>query len=61
MQHEFVRAINHGKVVKSQSFVTDKGTYRIDLIKFEDYIYFAKYQNDKIVECCNLNKMKVNK
>ena len=58
MLHEFTRAINHGKVIKSQTFVTDKGTYRIDLIKFEDHIYFVKYKGDKLVECCNLNKMK---
>lgn len=58
MLHEFHKAINRGKVIKSQSFVTDKGTYKINLIKFEDQIYFAKYQNDKIVEVCNLSKMK---
>lgn len=58
MQHIFVRAINHGKVVKTQTFVTDKGTYKIDLIRFEDDIYFVKYQAGKVVECCNLNKVK---
>ena len=56
MLHEFVRAINHGKVIKSQMFGTDKGIYKIDLIKFEDHIYFVKYKDDKVVECCNLNK-----
>lgn len=58
MQHIFTRAINHGKVIKTQSFVTDKGTYKIDLIRFEDDIYFVKYQDGKIVECCNLSKVK---
>ena len=58
MQHIFVKAINRGRVVKTQSFETDKGVYKIDLIQFENDIYFVKYQDGKIVECCNLSKVK---
>lgn len=59
MLHEFRRAINHGTVVKTQQFTTVEGNYRIDLIRFEDQVYFIKYKGDQIVECCNLSKMKV--
>lgn len=58
MLHIFTKAINHGKVVKTQSFETDKGVYKINLIRFEDDIYFVKYRDEKIVECCNLSKVK---
>lgn len=58
MIHEFHKALNHGKVIKSQKFETDKGVYKIDLIRYQEMIYMAKYQNDKIVEVCNLSKMK---
>ena len=59
MQHIFTKAINHGKVVKTQSFVTDKGTYKINFLKYENDIYFVKYQDDKLVEVCNLSADKV--
>lgn len=58
MLHIFTKAINHGKVVKTQSFETDKGVYKINLIRYENDIYFVKYQDEKIVECCNLSKVK---
>ena len=59
MLHEFRKAINRGVVVKSQKFTTkDDTVYRIDLIRFEFQVYFVKYKNDKIVECCNLNTIK---
>lgn len=61
MQHEFTSAVNHGQIVKTQSFETDKGKYDIHLIRWNDNVYFVKYQNGKIVECCNLNKMKAMK
>lgn len=59
MRHEFERAINDGTVVMSQSFVTDKGTYKIHIIRHNKYIYFVKYLNDNIVECRNLNKTRL--
>lgn len=58
MLHIFTKAINHGKVVKTQSFETDKGVYKINLIRYDNDIYFVKYQDEKIVECCNLSKVK---
>ena len=59
MRHEFVKALNHGKVIMTQTFVTEKGTYKIDIIRYEKYIYYMKYLNDNIVECRNLNKTRV--
>ena len=56
MQIEFVKAINHGKLVKSNTFVTELGEYKIDIVAYSDCIYFVKYKNGKLVECMNLSK-----
>lgn len=61
MRHEFARALIDGTVIMSQSFVTEKGTYKINIIRNNKYIYCMKYLNDNIVECRNLNKTRVTK
>ena len=56
MKPEFVEAATNGKVVKSQKFVTAKGTYEILLVRHNQKVYYFKLLNQKIVECRNLSK-----
>lgn len=57
MKMEYIDAIYDGEIVKTQTFVTDKGTYQVFLLRNEGDIYFYKYLNGKMVECCNLSKL----
>lgn len=59
MKMEFIKAARHGKVVKVQEFETDKGKYTINLVRYQDNIYFFKFLNGNIVECDDL-KLKRN-
>jgi hypothetical protein len=58
MRQDCMNAITEGKVIKTQSFETLKGTYAITLIRHKGEIFFYKYLNSKLVECCNLNQKK---
>ena len=57
MKQEFIKAVRHGKIIKQQTFPTEKGTYTINLVRYGSDIYFYKQLNEKIVEVCNLSKM----
>ena len=59
MKPENKKAIELGEVLKYQMFTTATGFYQIELIRYEDGIYFVKKLNGNIVECVNLNKVKV--
>lgn len=56
MKKVFENALNKGKLIKYQGFRTEKGKYAIGLICYRKDIYFFKWLNDVIVECCNLSK-----
>ena len=56
MKKVFENALNKGKLIKYQGFKTEKGKYAIGLICYRKDIYFFKWLNDVIVECCNLSK-----
>lgn len=58
MKYEFMDALKCGKVVKDQTFMTERGAYQIVLVRYKNCAYFFKYLNGKICECCNLNKAK---
>ena len=58
MKNSFIKAREQGVVVKIQTFETDKGVFRIELIRLNNDIYFFKYLNGNIVECSNLTKSK---
>ena len=58
MKYRFIEALKKGEVVKDQSFETDKGVYRIALIRYKNDIYFFKYRNGKLLECNNLTRSK---
>ena len=57
MKLEYIKAIYEGEVVKSQEFVTEKGTYDVILVRKGTEVYFYKYLNRNLVECCNLSKI----
>ena len=61
MKQEYMDAIKYGKVIKHQTFLTDRGGYQIVLVRYKNSVYFYKYLNGKIVECCNLNRKKSEK
>ena len=56
MKKVFENALNKGKLIKYQGFKTEKGLYAIALISYRNDIFFFKYLDNKIVECCNLSK-----
>ena len=58
MKKEYIDAIYDGEIVKRQQFVTDKGNYDVILVRKDSEIYFFKYLNRNLVECCNLSKAK---
>lgn len=58
MKHSYVMAINHGELVHSQSFETERGVYLIDIYRYKDQVYSFKYLNNKLREAHNLSKMK---
>lgn len=58
MKKEFIKAIFEGEIVKRQEFITEKGIYRIVFVRCEGNIYFFKYLNEEMTECCNLSKKK---
>ena len=39
-------------------FNSATGFYQIELIRYDNDIFFVKKLNCKVVECCNLNKAK---
>ena len=58
MKKAFIDAIFEGEIVKQQTFITEKGAYQLFMVRRENDIYFYKYLDGKMVECCNLSKAK---
>lgn len=59
MKPYYMDALKKGTVVKSQKFETERGVYTVTLIRYKREVYFFKDLNGTIVECCNLNRFKV--
>ena len=57
MRKDFAKAASKGIVIKNQNFVTARGVYQIVFVRYKNDIYFYKYQNGKLVECCNLSSL----
>lgn len=58
MKYRFIEAFKNGVIVKDQKFNTDKGVYRITLVRYKNDVYFYKFRDGKIVECNNLTRAK---
>ena len=61
MRKDFAKAASNGIVIKNQNFVTARGVYQIIFVRYENDIFFFKYRNGKLVECCNLSALRNNK
>lgn len=57
MRKDFAKAVSKGTVIKNQNFVTDRGVYQLVFVRYESNIYFFKYRNGQLVECCNLSNL----
>ena len=58
MKKKYAEAIVNGEVIMVQTFDTERGTYELFLIRYNNDIYFFKKLNNRLVECCNLNTKK---
>ena len=54
MQKEFNRALVFGRTVKSNTFETERGVYKIDIRVWRKNVYFFKYKDAVLVECMKL-------
>lgn len=54
MQKEFVNVLVHGRVIKSNTFETNRGLYKIDIRLWRKSVYFYKYKDGVLVECVRL-------
>lgn len=57
MQTIFEDALISGRIVKSNTFTSDHGDYKIDIIRNKEKLFFFKYKGDELVECLNLSDM----
>jgi hypothetical protein len=57
MKNIYKKAIEQGKILKYQSFETSKGLYTLFLVNYKDDIFFFKYKDGDLCECCNLSKI----
>ena len=57
MQKMFENALISGRVVKSNTFETERGSYKIEIVAYKKDLYFFKYKEDELVECLNLTDM----
>lgn len=51
-------ALTNGKLIKTQSFTTPKGNYTLKFIRHKAEVYFFKYRDNTLIECCNLNQVR---
>lgn len=58
MKTIYKKALQQGKLLKYQSFETQKGLYTIFLARHDDEIFMFKYKDGKLVECVNLSRSK---
>lgn len=54
MQKEFVDVLKNGRIIKTNTFVTERGIYTIHIRTYQGKLYFFKYKNMKLVECIDL-------
>lgn len=55
MRPDIEKAKLLGPLVKSNTFDTEKGKYKIDLREYKGHIYFFKYRDGQLLEACDLN------
>lgn len=55
MRPDIEKAKLFGPLIKSNTFDTPKGKYKIDIRKYKDHIYFFKYRDGQLLEACDLS------
>lgn len=55
-----IRLLRDGIVLKRNIFDTERGKYIVCNVLYEEYIFFVKVLNDKVVEAVNLTKLAFN-
>ena len=55
MKPDIEKAKLFGPLVKTNTFDTEKGKYRIDLREYKKHIYFFKYRDGQLLEACDLS------
>ena len=56
MRPDIEKAALMGPLIKSNTFDTPKGKYRIDIRTYKGCIYFFKYRDNILMEACNLSE-----
>ena len=59
MKTEYEKALTKGTVIKTNTFTTALGFYKICLYRYHRDIYFFKYRDGQLMECVNLSKINV--
>lgn len=54
MNKENRHALKYGRLAKRNRFVTEKGTYQIDIRIYKGTTYFIKYKDGLLVEISHL-------
>lgn len=47
----------YGRILKSNTFGTERGVYTIRIIEYRDELYFHKMRDGEVLEVVNLNKL----
>lgn len=54
----WLRMLQEGLIIKSNTFDTAKGCYTIRIVNYKGDLYFHKMLNGNVVELINLSKLK---
>lgn len=58
MRKDHLEAAEKGKLIKIQTFDTDKGKFLLTIRRYRGEIYMFKYLEGKLTESHNLSQMK---
>ena len=57
MRKDCAEAYTSGKLLKNQTFETEKGIYILSYIRYKNNVFMFKFLNGTMVEACNLSRM----
>ena len=61
MRPDHEEAVANGRIIKTNTFITERGSYKIDIIAHNGSLFFYKSKNDTLVECINLTEKATSK
>lgn len=59
MKTEFEKVLTQGTLIKTNTFTTELGFYKICLYRWRRDVYFFKYRDGQLMECVNLSKIEI--